>query len=201
MKNLTSLITSLILFASVPVAFAWTAAPKNPPKDNTLPPVTVSKDDQNKLGKLGLGGLAVFGKFQLIDGTQGAGKVLVSDAQGKASWGYAAGGVGTSTSLSQGDKIFPGWPNGIVCNATNGRKKYMYVSGYFPTTGAGYGVNGKAGYLYGEPGDLMSIYFDAETRKSLKVNGNGDYEQGLATKFAPCFTLGTSIDDPVFTQY
>jgi hypothetical protein len=109
MKNITTLITSLILFASVPVAFAWTAAPKNPPKDNVPAPITVGDSDQNKQGKLGLGGLAVFGKFQLIDGTQGMGKVLVSDANGKASWAPMAGvGSGGTTVSSSGQPIVCG---------------------------------------------------------------------------------------------
>ncbi len=109
MKNITTIITSLILFASVPVAFAWTAAPKNPPKDNAPAPITVADVDQNKQGKLGLGGLAVFGKFQLIDGTQGVGKVLVSDANGKASWAPMAGvGSGGTTVSSSGQPIVCG---------------------------------------------------------------------------------------------
>jgi hypothetical protein len=200
--NIKTIIVSLVLFAAVPVAFAWTAAPANPPKDNVPAPVNVSASDQNKQGKLGLGGLAVFGKFQLIDGTQGVGKVLVSDVDGKATWGTISAGGTISTASGTGgssSQVFPGWPNAIVCKATNGRKKYMHVSGYFPSTGAGYGVSGHAGYLYGEPGDLMSIYFDAETKTVLKVNGNGDYEQGLSQKYAPCFTLGKTINDPAFT--
>ncbi|MBU3668390.1 MAG: hypothetical protein FGM57_00295 [Candidatus Taylorbacteria bacterium] len=76
----------IVLFGFVSVAFAWNPAPPRPPRDNAPAPLNVSGSDQNKSGKLGLGGLAVFGRFQLIDGTQGAGKFLVSDAEGKASW-------------------------------------------------------------------------------------------------------------------
>ena len=136
MKNLTTLITSLILFASVPVAFAWTAAPKNPPMDNAPAPVTVGDTDQNKQGKLGLGGLAVFGKFQLIDGTQGVGKVLVSDANGKASWAPMAGGVVGGTTVSSG-----GQP--IVCGGWD--VKYG-TSGAINEWGCATGASCPAGY-------------------------------------------------------
>ncbi len=110
MKNIATIITSFILFAAVPVAFAWTTPPKNPPQDNAEAPITVADVDQNKQGKLGLGGLAVFGKFQLIDGTQGVGKVLVSDANGKASWAPMSG-VGSGTTVSSGGQpiVCGGW--------------------------------------------------------------------------------------------
>lgn len=40
--------------------------------------------------------------IQIVDGTQGAGKVLTSDANGKASWATPSGGSGTVTSVAAG---------------------------------------------------------------------------------------------------
>ncbi|MBU3668500.1 MAG: hypothetical protein FGM57_00865 [Candidatus Taylorbacteria bacterium] len=82
----TSLAVATLLFCGVGAALAWTPAPSTPPKDNVEPPITVASTAQYKKGVLGLNGLAVFGKVQIVDGTQGAGKVLMSDAQGRASW-------------------------------------------------------------------------------------------------------------------
>jgi hypothetical protein len=144
--NIKTIIVSLVLFAAVPVAFAWTAAPANPPKDNVPAPVNVSASDQNKQGKLGLGGLAVFGKFQLIDGTQGVGKVLVSDVDGKATWGTISAGGTISTASGTGgssSQVFPGWPNKIICD--NGSWKivlYVHskdlIGGGIPKAGVSY---------------------------------------------------------------
>lgn len=126
--NLKTIITSLVLFAAVPVAFAWTVPPANPPKDNVAAPVNVSNTDQNKQGKLGLGGLAIFGKFQLIDGTQGVGKVLVSDADGKASWApISPSGVVSNTNGGGGTQAEPGWPNMIKCvNPNDSAESLMF---------------------------------------------------------------------------
>ncbi len=123
-NNIKTIITSLVLFAGVPVALAWTAAPSNPPSNNTPAPLNVSISNQNKLGKLGLGGLAVFGKFQLIDGSEGAGKVLISDAEGKATWSTFSGGTGGVNTVigggsSTGEQKLAGWPNWVKCKNGN----------------------------------------------------------------------------------
>jgi hypothetical protein len=92
-----SLAVATFLFAGVTAVLAWTPPSSNPPFNNVEAPINVSNITQNKSGKLGLGGLVVFGKFQLIDGTQGAGKVLVSDANGRASWQTLPIGVTNNT--------------------------------------------------------------------------------------------------------
>lgn len=61
-QNILSLVTSIVLFAFVPIAFAWTPAPPKPPEGNTLPPLTVSPITQLKSGSLGVLGLGVFGQ-------------------------------------------------------------------------------------------------------------------------------------------
>lgn len=96
-----SLAVATFLFAGVSAVLAWTPAPANPPLNNVEAPINVSNSPQNKLGNLGLGGLVVFGKFQLIDGTQGAGKVLVSDANGKASWQTIPWNTSTTNTVQQ----------------------------------------------------------------------------------------------------
>jgi hypothetical protein len=103
-------------------------------------------------------------------------------------------GSGTSS-----EQIFPGWPNSIVCNATNGTKKVLRVDGYYPNGRTRY--SDKPGYIYGEVGALVSIYFDATTKKSLIVHGNGDYGGNATVDFAGCFDLGRSISDPIFTWH
>lgn len=62
--NFLSLVSALILFVAVPLAYAWTAPASGvvPPSQNTKPPVTVSNVSQTKEGKLGLFGLGVFGQ-------------------------------------------------------------------------------------------------------------------------------------------
>lgn len=49
--------------------YAWTAPSAGvvPPAQNTPAPITISDSNQNKLGALGLGGLAVFGKTLLTE--------------------------------------------------------------------------------------------------------------------------------------
>jgi hypothetical protein len=54
--KVTSLIVSLVLFAAVPVAFAWTSAPSNPPSNNTPAPVNIGSEPQIKNGFFGLYG-------------------------------------------------------------------------------------------------------------------------------------------------
>ncbi|MBP6974714.1 MAG: hypothetical protein KBB54_02100 [Candidatus Pacebacteria bacterium] len=60
--NFLSLLSAFILFVGVPLAYAWTAPTSTPPNGNTKAPITVSLTEQTKEGKLGLGGLAVFGQ-------------------------------------------------------------------------------------------------------------------------------------------
>ena len=64
---ITSIVASLILFASVPVIYAWTGPTATPPAANVAAPINVSASAQNKTGVLGLGGLAVFGKTLLTE--------------------------------------------------------------------------------------------------------------------------------------
>ena len=58
--------------------------------------------------------LDVAGTFKLADGTQGAGKVLTSDANGNASWQTATGGGGFWTDAGSGN-LYNTNQNGSVC--------------------------------------------------------------------------------------
>jgi hypothetical protein len=68
--QIASVVASFILFASVPLLYAWTGPASTPPGGNVGAPVNISSASQNKTGVLGLGGLAVFGK-SLFTNTSG----------------------------------------------------------------------------------------------------------------------------------
>lgn len=62
--NLLSLVSALILFVAVPLAYAWTAPRTGvvPPNENVKAPISISSVSQTKEGKLGVFGLGVFGQ-------------------------------------------------------------------------------------------------------------------------------------------
>ena len=182
--GIKTIITAFVLFAGIPVAFAWTSAPANPPKDNVDAPVNISANNQNKTGKLGLGGLAIFGKLQLIDGTQGAGKVLVSDADGKATWAALTNGATVSAPSvgSSGGQILPGWPNALLCTKSDGNHGIVELSGWDKTT-VWYSDKQDRGFWTG---------FSITTRK--RVNSA---MADLAPYATEC--LNKNIDDPVYS--
>lgn len=62
--NLLALVSALILFVAVPLAYAWTAPRPGvvPPNENVKAPINISDVSQTKEGKLGLFGLGVFGQ-------------------------------------------------------------------------------------------------------------------------------------------
>ncbi len=55
-ERVVSILVSFVLFAAVPVAFAWTAAPPKAPLDNVPAPINVGNKPQIKNGFLGLYG-------------------------------------------------------------------------------------------------------------------------------------------------
>lgn len=95
---------SLGAFAVVAVAQVgtWNPPTQTPPNGNVPAPINAGLNSQSKLGQLFINtdltapyatGLSVFGKsifngqVQILSGTPGANKVLISDAQGNATWG------------------------------------------------------------------------------------------------------------------
>lgn len=83
---------ALFLCATATFAGAWSAPSETAPGGNSAGPLDISSLSQIKKGTLGVGGLLVNGttslqdKIQITGGNPGAGKVLVSDAEGNASW-------------------------------------------------------------------------------------------------------------------
>lgn len=73
-------VLSFLLATGVSIASSWVGPTAEPPNNNVSAPINVSSTSQTKLGALSVGG------FALVDSTKGAGKVLTSDADGKASW-------------------------------------------------------------------------------------------------------------------
>ncbi len=139
----SSLAVATLLFAGVGAVFAWTPAPNDPPKNNVEAPINVSPVQQYKKGILGLNGLAVFGKVQIVDGTQGAGKVLVSDANGKASWQTlpnASINI-TNTTNSCGNPILASLNFSAPNNASSIKKVATLNPGTYTVEGSGTSYN------------------------------------------------------------
>ena len=91
------------------LASTWTSPTQAPPQGNSDAPINVGVSHQVKLGSLSINttttnpdvnGLDVFGisrffgKVKIVDGSQGDGKVLTSNADGLASWSTSAVAVG-----------------------------------------------------------------------------------------------------------
>lgn len=66
-QNIFPLISSLILFASVPVVFAWTSPSAIPPSGNVSTPINVGSGYQIKQGKLGLFAPSAFLRISQVD--------------------------------------------------------------------------------------------------------------------------------------
>ena len=101
MKNIKAFLLAAALLIGVQYASAaWSNPSALPPNSNTDAPLNVGDSLQQKLGSLAINtntsnpyavGLTVFGQVQIVDGTQGAGKILTSNANGVASWVAPAG--------------------------------------------------------------------------------------------------------------
>ena len=94
--------------------------------------------------------LEVAGNVKIVDGTQGAGKVLTSDANGLASWAAAAGG-GSSHYIGEsygGGIVFYVYDNGqhgLIASTASQSTGIQWYNGVARITGtAGDGLNGGA---------------------------------------------------------
>ena len=93
-ETCTTAIMSVVLFTGISgvAVYAWTSPSDTPPQNNSARPLNISEISQVKNGTIGVKGLLVNGstslqdKIQITGGNPGAGKVLVSDASGTASW-------------------------------------------------------------------------------------------------------------------
>lgn len=98
------IILTAILTAAMGTSYLyaqWAGPQANPPGQNVDAPLNVGSVSQIKQAGLSLLSLIVNGKVQIQDGTQGKGKVLLSDANGIAGWVSTSslgigGGSGTS---------------------------------------------------------------------------------------------------------
>ncbi len=140
-QNIKSIILALILVLGVGyVSAAWTAAPANPPSNNTPAPINVGgvmgvlADLQTKTGDLNLTGILtsshLFTRDLTVTNSDGtatniaSGSVLVADGNntGKVKWGTVATGGSTSTTtttiITNIMEIVDTTLDPIVCNAS-----------------------------------------------------------------------------------
>jgi hypothetical protein len=93
-KNIKILIKSFFVLGLVAMSFqslaVWQAPTGAPGTTNVAPPINAGSALQFKPGTLVVNGLQINTLLKLVDGTQGANKVLTSDANGNASWAAPA---------------------------------------------------------------------------------------------------------------
>ncbi|MCF7865724.1 MAG: hypothetical protein K9M11_04445 [Candidatus Pacebacteria bacterium] len=137
---ITALVSAFLFFTiSGVVVYAWSEPTGTAPDNNSAAPLNISNVSQIKNGTLGVGGLLVTGstslqdKVQITGGNPGAGKVLVSDADGNASWQDYVQARKNATRLQ--------CPNGSSRINLNGKTFCGYwktVSGYCDAFGKSY---------------------------------------------------------------
>ena len=129
-SSIKTLLLALILAAGVGYISAWTGPTAVAPQGNADAPLNVGAISQYKNGPLVVNylgsatpGLEVMGPIQIVDLTQGAGKVLMSDAAGVSHWaatstlGFGAAATTTGTSITcnwTGTKHTSGNQSGIA---------------------------------------------------------------------------------------
>ncbi len=157
-KILILLSTAFALIVTLSdVTSSWVAPTSGGPDGDTLPPINKGSSAQRKLGSLGVQGFASFGgatftgKVQIKNGTQGEGRILVSDGIGNTRWVTPP-------------KYLPGGacPDGTVMRS-DGECGYTYEV---------YG----GGYIACSPGDTrLSFYDSGEGRNhgAVAVDPNG----------------------------
>lgn len=165
----------------------WTSAPSNPPNGNCDGPINTSTLAQEKLGALwvnttktnpspvGVGfwvaaGESWFnGSLKIMDGTQGAGKVLTSDANGLATW-QNAGGIlvkrkycSSSTVVSTNAPLAPGMNTTATPTQTSG--ELAFTCDYTPSATGNYlliRVNGNGGTSSGSELYGLALFKDSD---------------------------------------
>jgi hypothetical protein len=87
--QLTFLAAGIFIATGLSIAGAagdWKAPTANPPGDNVDAPINVGPANQIKIGALTMGGAVINGGLILRNGQQAERRILVSDADGLASW-------------------------------------------------------------------------------------------------------------------
>ena len=157
-------VLSFLLVAGVSIASSWVGPTAEPPNNNVSSPINVSSVSQTKTGALSVGG------FSLVDSTQGAGKILTSDADGKARWetqGVITGGV----------------PQGAV----------MFFNLSSCPSGWSVSTNAKGRYLVGlnDGGSLGATVGDKLSNGENRATGEHRHNVGVPTG-SPLNTEGSS---------
>ncbi len=132
-SSIKVVVLALMLTLGLSFVYAWTGPTATPPNGNVAAPLNVGSVRQAKLGSLQVNtavpgdtnGLDVFGitrlfgnvevgtalapsTVKIVDGNQGAGKVLTSDANGVAQWRDVGTSIPTDASLTtNGYQVFP----------------------------------------------------------------------------------------------
>ncbi len=130
-----------ILVGGAAYVKAWTGPTLSPPNGNISAPLNVGSSTQTKLGSLIVNaatpiqnaiGLTVFGNsifngnLQILNGTQGSGKVLTSDASGNTTWTATS-----SLGISSGSTVNPSaLAKAFVHAVKNGSNVYSIASSY-----------------------------------------------------------------------
>lgn len=92
-KTIALLSTALALMVSLAdITVSWTPPTSSAPSGDSSAPINEGSVAQRKSGSLATNGLATFGgtvftgKVQIKNGSQGNGRILISDAQGNTRW-------------------------------------------------------------------------------------------------------------------
>ncbi|GEM_PF-4599409 len=108
--------------------------------------------------------LHVQGNLRIVDGSQGTGKVLTSDASGLASWQAPSGGGGDIPNLQQVTDVGANTTRSITINPASGQ-----------LAAVSFGTGANNNYIIGRPADqtYFNIYDVAGNKDFLMGNPNG----------------------------
>jgi hypothetical protein len=197
----------------VSAAGTWTGPTATPPAGNVDTPINVGNNAQSKAGDLSVGaflanlnslflGNVTIGStlapatFTLKNGSQGADKVLTSDANGLASWQNASGGSGVygyEVSCAAGDPSNSETDIKIVCYRLNKSTGAL-------TARVGHAGSGTITYSPWETASTVPITVSGSSPFSLGVN-NIPYNGGsgeIAAVICIANSAGTSFCKSTF---
>lgn len=206
-QTIKILILALILAVGAQYALAdWTPAPAGAPANNVDAPVNVSTYLQKKLGALWVNtsssdpnvvgfvsfGQSVFnGPVKIIDGTQGANKVLTSDADGLASWAPSGGTHGYTVLSGSGSYTVPAGVTSIEVHVVGGGASGERYGGM----GGGYATS----IMSVTPGQVIAYAVGAGGTATCNVGASGASSTfGSITAYGG---LGSLSDDDAVTTY
>ncbi|MCC7004557.1 hypothetical protein IT397_01420 [Candidatus Nomurabacteria bacterium] len=210
LKTTSTILVALIFSVALSYVSAWTGPAANPPSKNTPTPINIGKVGstlQIKTGTLGLGGLISLskstfdfttlmgGQLKILDGNQAEGKVLTSDANGKATWQYPVCNQSTTT---------PSIPSSI--SASPGGCTTINVSWSTSTGATSYTLRDGATVIYtdvsnqfshtGLTGGTTHTY----TVRATNSSGSSNYSSSAqATTLNNCGSGGVDTPTPTST--